>query len=295
MRTSIAAWICVAILGIIATAHAAETVREIKWLELREAGQELPGEVVTGGGQPFGRVKITNTEDQAVSSDLLTLHSPPITGPRWALVGQVRYEDVQKKGLLEMWSQIDGKAYFSRTLSENGPMAAFLGTSGWRTVVLPFYSEPDNPPPEKLSLNIQLPGKGTVWLSDLRLMQFGPGEDPVNAVPAPGSWWSERQAGLIGGTLGALLGLLGALIGTLAGLGRGRSFVTWCLRIAPVIGVMMLAGGAAALLVGQPWWVFYPLLLVGAIWTVLPLAIRAGVDKGYEAAERRKMRAMDVE
>jgi hypothetical protein len=290
-----AAWVCVAFLGTIGTVHAAETVREIQWLELCEAGQQLPGEVVTGGGQPFGRLTITNEGGQAISRDLLTLHAPPITAPRWALVGEVRYEGVEKKGLLEMWSQIDGKPYFSRTLAESGPMAAIRGTSDWRPVILPFYSEPDNPPPEKLSLNIQLPGKGTVWLSDLRLMQFGPGENPVSAALSPGAWWSERQAGLIGGTLGAALGLLGALIGTLAGLGRGRSFVTWCLRIAPAIGGLLLAGGAATLLLGQPWWVFYPLLLVGAIWTVLPLAIRSGVEKGYQAAERRKMQAMDVE
>jgi hypothetical protein len=295
MRTRTLACIVVVLAYVALPARPGETARVIRWSELQEEGTKLPGSVETGGQHPFGRLKITNSDDAQLARDLFILNDPPITHPRWALVGRVRYTDVEGKGLLEMWSEIEGESFFSRTLSESGPMAAFTGSSDWRTVILPFHSDPEDPPPQTIALNVQLPGKGTVWLSDLRLMQFGPHEDPVAAVLWPGAWWTGRQAGLLGGAIGALLGLLGALIGIFAGLGRARTFVIWGLRIAPVTGGILLAGGLLALLAGQPWWVFHPLLLVGAIWLAVPLAVRKRVQQQYEEAEMQKMQAMDVQ
>src|SRR5262249_55137715 len=208
--------VVLAFLTLTSVASAADTLREFTW------GQRpgVPGAEVLAPGQgaPYAQLKVDHRDRVPRTVRLLTVERPPITSPRYALVGDVRYEGVQGPAYLEMWNVFpDGSRYFSRTLGSSGPMGTLTGSSGWRPFVLPFLNRDGAPPPAALEVNLVLAGPGTVHLSPIRLVQLGPAEDPL---AVQGQWWNEGQAGLVGGLLGAGLGCAGALIGWLSSKGK---------------------------------------------------------------------------
>jgi uncharacterized membrane protein YphA (DoxX/SURF4 family) len=232
-------------------------------------------------------IKVVNVSDQELTKTVLEIDRPPITKDPYALTGRVKYEGVEGTGYIEMWSHFgEHGAFFSRTLMDHGPMQGLSGSSDWREFHLPFYRGPDVPPPERLVINVVLPGLGTVYLSPLKLVE--PGRD------AAGAWFSERQAGLYGGSFGAVIGGLGALIGTLVSLGRARRFVAGLIHALILLGAAALLAGVWAVIAKQPYHVFYPLLLIGVLCTCLMAVFRVVVRKRYEQWELRRIQAMDV-
>src|SRR6266853_1931256 len=87
-----------------------------------------------------------------------------IAGPRYVVSGEVRYQDVEGQGYLEMWTVFpDGQRFFSRTLDAQGPRAALRGESNWRRFELPFDMSGASQAPSRLEINLVLPGRGAVW------------------------------------------------------------------------------------------------------------------------------------
>jgi len=107
-------------------------------------------------------------------------------------------------------------------------------------------------------------------------------------------WWSDQTAAWIGGIGGSLLGLNGALLGTLGGLGRARRLVLTLLPIEIGLGVLALIAGLIALLSGQPYAVWYPLLLGGGIIAFVFGGLFPGVRRRYREIELRKVQALDM-
>ncbi len=240
------------------------------------------------GPEGEAALRVASNEDHTTTHPLVTIESPPVGGVGYAVLGRVRHEGVKGEAYLEMWSYFaDGGRYFSRTLGQ-GPMAPLRGDGDWRAFQLPFFLN-GAPAPSRLQVNLVLPGAGRVWIGPLQLVQL----DPRGA--AAGAWWSDTTAGWVGGILGSAVGLLGAAIGTLCSLGRGRAFVLGALRFGIVLGVVLAAGGAWAWLSGQPYGVWYPLLLVGVICAVVDAAVLPGARRRFEEIELRRMRARDVE
>lgn len=93
------------------------------------------------------------------------------------------------------------------------------------------------------------------------------------AQAAASAWWTPSDAGWIGGLSGAGLGLVGSALGVMAGVliprGKGRGVMMWTTRALAVFGVVMVIVGLVALAKGQPYHVWYPVLLLGAIATVV--------------------------
>lgn len=120
------------------------------------------------------------------------------------------------------------------------------------------------------------------------------------AAGAPGAegptpWWSDRAAGLWGGIGGAVIGILGGLIGTLTSLGKAGALVLGIARGLVVLGLVSLIVGIVAVVQGQPYAVYYPLLLTGFIVTfVIGLNLRT-IRLRYEQVEMQKMRTLDAE
>jgi hypothetical protein len=270
---------------------AEEVLQEISWSRQSEEGLLPEGD----GAQcrvEQDVLRIENTGGQAATVGVLTLEDPAITTAKYAIVGEVRYEAVEGKGYLEMWSSFEGRGrYFSRTLGASGPLRALTGSSDWRRFVLPFYSDATSPAPGTLTINIVLPGPGTVWLRDVRLVQFAAGEDPLGAA---GQWWTDRTGGLIGAILGTLLGCMGGLIGYLTSKGKARHVTFGLLRATQLVGVVGLVGGILAVILSQPYGVYYPLILIGILCPALGMGLSSTIRKRYDEAEFRRMSALDA-
>ena len=263
------------------------------WSEIEAAGRLENGEVVRPGkGKPFESLVVVNEEGKGRTVTVLTIERPGLTKTTYAVCGQIRHEDVEETGYLEMWSHFpDGGAYFTRTLAVSGAMGKLTGSGDWRAFRLPFFTGEASKLPAKLVINVVLPGKGKVELGPLSLAQYEEGEDPL-AVGGP--WWSTSVGGIIGGAFGIVFGCLGGVIGWLSHKGKARAFVMATVKTMFGVGTASLVLSVVALVCGQPYAVYYPPLLVGILLTILPLGLLGAVRKMYEQAELRKMEALDT-
>ncbi len=110
-------------------------------------------------------------------------------------------------------------------------------------------------------------------------------------------WWSAQSSGLVhalGGILGALCGVLGALSGVLAPRGKGKALIVAGFVLFGLVGLGSLAASIVALAQGQPYHVWYPLLLGGALFSILPSVLLPVVLMRYRQAEARRMEAEEL-
>lgn len=274
-------------------ATAAGGLVELSW-------QTMPGEsesvklVLPGASQAVDVAKVT-LPPTGGTVRVLELQRPPLTAPSWLIEGKVKYENVRGNGYLEMWSHFpDGSAYFTRTLDTSGAMGVLHGQSEWRAFKLPFFAEPGKLP-SKLEVNVVLPEGGTAWLAPGTLSDgFARENLAARAASGAAAWWGPRQGGRIGGMLGTALGLYGALIGILASRGRGRRVAFSLMVAVGVACAVMLGVGIVALVGGQPYAVWYPLVLAGGLGAVLSAGLVPVMKRRFEDAEMRKMMALDA-
>lgn len=71
--------------------------------------------------------------------------------------------DLAGVAFLEMWAQVGGRQYFSRGM--NNPVE---GQSDWKSIQTPFMFQKGQKP-EKVTLNLVINGRGTVWIDDVVL------------------------------------------------------------------------------------------------------------------------------
>ena len=269
-----------------------DALSEFSWTKLHQAGGLPRVELVHAESKvAYERLKVTNPTDETVRMTILCLDDPKVTHATYALAGMVRCDRVAGQGYLEMLNVFpNGKRYFTRTLGR-GPLEPLSGSSGWRRFVLPFYITKTKDRPERLVVNVVLPGRGTVEVSTPVLIQYAAGEDPM---AMPGQWWSDRAGGVVGGVLGALVGCLGGLIGWLGSRGVARGFVIGAIKALSFFGVCALAIGVVAVIRSQPYAVYYPLLVGGALCAAIPLGCLGRIRKRYEEIELRRMTALDA-
>jgi hypothetical protein len=262
-----------------------QVISTFSWKELADAGKLTAGTLT---GAPDNALKVENHGPGAMSATVLTIVQPKITTDFYAVTGEVRYDNVEGDGFLEMWSHFgETAAYFSRTLGITGPMAKLTGTSDWRAFTLPFNAKGASSRPSKLVVNVYLPGNGSVFLRNLKLVQS-------TAATYTGGRWSGRTAGVIGGVGGVLIGCLGALIEWLAARGKAQRFVVNAVRVLIGAGVAFVLGGLAAVALRQPYGVWYALLLLGVLVAVIfPFRLRRYQDR-YREFELRRMTSMDA-
>ena len=115
------------------------------------------------------------------TAPLLIIDNPPVTDSCYAITGAVRYEGVEGSGYLEMWNEFaGGRRFFSRTLLGSGAMGKITGSSPWRTFRLPFYGRRGDRP-QRLEINLVLPGRGRVWISPVKLVQPSNSKDSATS------------------------------------------------------------------------------------------------------------------
>jgi len=285
-------------LGCVAGCAGQQTLAEYDWGKLADAGQSLGGKPATVDGRLA--LKLSNTNDTPLQVQLLKIIQPPISKKVYAITGEIRYEGVRGDGYLEMWNcyppskpgEMEGR-YFSRTLGESGPMGRISGTSSWRALTLPFDRTGTTATPARLEINVFLPAQGTVYVGPLKLVEYA--GSLVDAVTSQANaWWSDRQAGLIGGIGGATIGCLASLLALMASRGLARSFVLGMLQALLGLGAVSFVAGIVALCVKQPYGVWMPLLLAGVLLlAIIPHRLRQ-IQRQYADLELRRMSSVDI-
>ena len=106
--------------------------------------------------------------------------------------------------------------------------------------------------------------------------------------------WFENW-GLVGALLGGGVGLLGGVYGTMVGIcaprGKAKGLVYGLHWFSLLLGLAVLAAGVTALIGGQPYGVWYPLLFSGAIVTFLIIIFTPLIKLRYKQAEHRHLSA----
>ena len=234
--------------------------------------------------------KVENDQSVQKTVTVATVEYRP-TSPVYVVRGQVQYRDVEGTAYLEMWSVMpDGNRYFSRTLGAFGPTKKIRGTAAWRKFELPFNLMKLKPESVTLEINIVMPDKGTIEVTGLT----------VSELPtfAGSDWFLPHTDGMIGGIVGTLWGIYGGTVGGLCGFlvprGKGRRWLTGLILFGFGMTILQLVIGMMALLFGQPYHVWYPLILCSGIMLILTPMMFSVIKKGYEQAELRKMQALDM-
>jgi hypothetical protein len=109
-------------------------------------------------------------------------------------------------------------------------------------------------------------------------------------------WFDQNVFGAMvgavgGGVGGSLGGLWGAMVGVFAPQGKARAVlipIGWCLVAT---GILSLAFGLYALVVGQPFGIWYGPLLIGIVLTVVIGGLMPVVYKRYAEADARRLQA----
>ena len=108
-------------------------------------------------------------------------------------------------------------------------------------------------------------------------------------------WFDPRLYAWIPGTvLGVVGGILGSLGGMLAPRGKARMLVLGLYGTVLCATVLLLIVGLFALYLGQPYGVWYGLLLPGVIGTAVFGALLPVICKRYREAEERRLAAQDL-
>lgn len=260
----------------------------------------ITGKLVPEGQQPNGKfayvLEIENTNDRPLTVQLLSISKPGFSNLVYGVTGSIKFDKVQGDAYLEMLSLFPpaqpgqmGREYFTRTLGEAGEMRKISGTSDWRKVSLPFDRTGTATPPDRLQINLYLPGRGTVYFRPLSLNKYG---DEAGTVSA--SWWSASAASWIGGIGGPVIGCLGGLLGALAGRGKARGLVLALWQMLIIAGVVSLIAAVIGFIVKQPDFVTTPLLIFGVVLTTVMGVILPTAKKRYHELEIRRMASIDA-
>jgi hypothetical protein len=140
--------------------------REIAW----PAADKLPKNVVLHAAGKLDKQAVVEVKGPAEKPvQILEIGDPKVPSHRYMLRGKVKYAGVKEDSYVELWNHFrDGKSYFTKTLADQGPLAKIQGDSDWREITLPFFSE-EGYLPEKLVVNVVVPGEGTIYLTPLTL------------------------------------------------------------------------------------------------------------------------------
>lgn len=239
--------------------------------------------------------------DEQLVVPLTTIKSPLVHATRYAVRTRVEYRDISAKhpAYLEMWSYFpDGTEYFTRTLADHGPMASMAGRSEWRDIELPFDASGKGTPPDKVIVNLVMPGPGKVTIAPtMELENLGPAPGTASAIGHLS--WADLLGFAVLAIFVGILGLtaLGLLIAALIAWSARRYRAGWiCLMLAG--GVTSLLWVPVLLMLTRVGWIECLIPLLGTVVLIVSILKlhrdREGSKPSDPDEELRKMRAMDV-
>jgi MFS family permease len=108
-------------------------------------------------------------------------------------------------------------------------------------------------------------------------------------------WFDPNQYAWIPGTVyGCIVAVLAGLVAWLVPRGKARRFILRAWITLWAAALALLAVGIAALLAGQPWGVWYGILLPGAIGALVVGGNLLVILKRYREVEQRRLSATDL-
>ena len=114
-------------------------------------------------------------------------------------------------------------------------------------------------------------------------------------IADPTPWFDAETGNLIGALVGAGIGViggtLGAVAGTLSPKGKGRNFIIRGMMTMAGFGFITLVVGVIAVIGGQPYHVWYPMVLLGGMLAGLFGGLTPLICKRYNEAEARRLDA----
>lgn len=268
--------------------QARNVVRTFRWSEAvstepTEAGVELEVE-------EDGRLRVRRAGEGEHVVRVMTIDRPGVSRRCFALEFRAQGRRLDEPVVLQMDTWLpEGGPYFSRTTGDSGPMRPLAGDDP-RRIVLPMTLSGDERP-TRVALSVVFQGTGEVVLGRVELVEAS---HPAVLTSPEGAWWSGRAGGLIGGIGGGAFGLFCGVLGLLAGLGRGREPVTKLLLVLCLLGVATAGVGVLALVLGQPYAVWFPLVLLGGLVAVVCGGMRPILYRNRRQAELRAMQAADA-
>lgn len=196
--------------------------------------------------------------------------NPTVTTPVYHLRGRLELR-AGARGQLEMLSYFPGRGpFFSRIGLANGKFD------------LPFNSTAEDG-------TVLVPTRIELWLS---VEQGEARFEALELASGTTGWWSEPSGGLVGGVAGSLLGLLGGLVGWMAQ--RQHDSAASLCRVVGGGGLLLALVGSAAAALGQPYHVYYPLLLGGLLAAVIFGWQAVNLQRQKTRRELGRMAAMDA-
>lgn len=113
--------------------------------------------------------------------------------------------------------------------------------------------------------------------------------------PPSQPWFDPNlYAWIPGSAYGIIAGLMGGLVGWFAPRGRARNLILRAWFALWAVALAFLVVGFVALAQGQPWGIWYGLLLPGAVGTLVVGANSFVVLKTYRQVEERRLAAKDL-
>lgn len=107
-------------------------------------------------------------------------------------------------------------------------------------------------------------------------------------------WFPEHYAWVFGTGIGVLAGIIGTMVGILAPMGKAKAIVFAIYWFGLIASAVCLIAGISAVLAGQPYGVWYGLLLAGFIGSLVLGANYFTMVYAYRRAEARKMAAQNL-
>ncbi len=121
----------------------------------------LDAETSSDGG---GAIRVEATEPSVVR--LYEVPEIDVENARLSYRAHLRTENLEGKAYLEMWCHFDEAGdYFSRGLAD-----PLTGSVEWVSRETPFFLQRGENP-DRVSLNLVVDGRGTVWIDDITLVK----------------------------------------------------------------------------------------------------------------------------
>jgi hypothetical protein len=136
--------------------------QDLKKLSLDDASTTSPRIEVDTTIKVEGSSSLKVTTQWPTTVCLGEVPGPDIEHAKLVYSAQVK-SDLDGTAFLEMWAHVGGGQYFSKGMNDTVSQK-----TDWKTIQTPFLFQ-EGQKPDKVTLNLVIDGKGTVWIDDIVL------------------------------------------------------------------------------------------------------------------------------